>query len=309
MPKLKSVWHYTTADGIREIVRNRVLWATSHRFMNDSQEPTYATTVLSNAGNLARQRLDPAHWARFDNLMAFAARKGLEAFLLCAAREPDLLTVWRGYGSSVPYAIELDAAVDLLPVQQSEAEAHPSPPRRWEVETDEDDDGRPYVVDDPDKVLIESQSWTPVRYKTKTAEERVERIAKLATRESDPLSDAFLPWVNLGGIDLLQLKHPAFKDEREARMIFEVRPRWKFVKHRATRFGLAPYIEVSSADSENQRAINERFVTQPARKLPIRSVHIGPSPIGDESVDALREFMEFHGYPDLPIEKSTTPFR
>lgn len=307
---LSSVWHYTNAEGLRSIVTNNVLWATSHRFMNDSQEPKHATLMLNRAAEDARKTLTPTQTVRFDKLMKFAERNGLEAFLLCAAREPDLLTVWRGYGSSVPYAIELDASVELLPVEQVASDSHPSPPAAWGREViDEDDEGRPIYGEDPDHVRIESKAWTPVQYDSKAALTRVERIAKLARKDPDPLSDALLPWMNLGGIDLLQLKHEAFIDEREARMVIEVHPRWKFVKHRSTRFGLTPYIEVSAVDGENQTASNSRFVTHAAAKLPIRAVHIGPSPLGDESVDALRQFLEFSGYPDLPVLKSATPFR
>jgi hypothetical protein len=306
---LDSVWHYTTAEGLQSIISNRVLWATSHRFMNDSREPKHATAVLRKAADHVRKTLDPTQIDRFDDLMGYAARNGVEAFLLCAATKPDLLTVWRGYGSSVPYAIELDASVELLPVEQVPGDAHPFPPKGWGPDVDFEDDGRPIVGYDPDNTLVETQRWTPVRYDAKEAKRRVQRIAKLAGAESNPLSDALVPWMNLGGIDLLQLKHPAFKDEREARTIFEVHPRWKFVKHRSTRFGLTPYIEVSAADDQNQKAMNERFVTGPARQLPIRAVHIGPSPLGNESVDALREFLEFNGYPDVPIKKSSTPFR
>lgn len=194
-------------------------------------------------------------------------------------------------------------------MEQDNSDEHPFPPRDWEPEPDWDDEGHPIQSYDPDQVLIELQPWTAVRYDKKTATKRVERIAQLASQPPNPLSDALLPWMNLGGIDLLQMKHAAFKDEREARMVFEVRPRWKFVKHRATSFGLTPYIEESAFDHTNQNAANERFVTRPAKQLPIRAVHIGPSPVGDESVDALREFLEFHGYPDLPLAKSTTPFR
>lgn len=308
--KPETVWHYTDSEGLRGIVANNVLWATSHRFMNDSLESKHATLALRNAGDRERETLTDRQSARFDILMRHAERNGLEAFLLCAAVEPDLLTVWRGYGASVSYAIELDARIDLLPVMQVSGDTHPFPPSTWvREEIDRDDDGDPILGPDPDEVRIEFQGWNPVQYDSTTAERRVKRIAKQARQAPDPLSDALLPWMNLGGIDLLQLKHHAFVDEREARMVFEVYPRWKFVKHRSTRFGLTPYIEVSAADEDNQVAANNRFVTKAASRLPIRAVHIGPSPLGDESVDALREFLEFNGYPGMHILKSDTPFR
>jgi hypothetical protein len=308
MSDLDSVWHYTTAEGLFGIITTHRLRATSHRFMNDSQEATYATTVLKKAAASVRDDIPLERAARFDQLMKWAERRRLEAFLLCGSREHDQLTVWRGYGSSVSYAIELDSTVDLLPIEQVQGDAHPHPPTGWEPEFDEDADGQRFIADDPDAVYIESAKWSAVHYETSVAYARVQAIAELATKRPEPLRDVMVPWLNLGGIDLLQLKHPAFADEREARAVFEVHPRWKFVKLRTTRFGLTPYIEVSSATDENQNARNERFVTK-AAKLPIRSVQIGPSPLGDESVDTLREFLEFNGYPDLQVDKSATPFR
>ena len=307
---LESVWHYTTAEGLRGIVQSGVLWATSHRFMNDSEEPRYATNVLRAAAAAVRVDVAEEHRERFDRLMAWSERSQLEAFLLCAALEHDLLTVWRGYGASVPYAIELDAREPLLPVEQVSGDEHPSPPSGWGPEVvDEDERGAPIFAGDPDDLHLERDPWTPVKYDQAEALKRVRHIAELATLKSDPFSDSISPWMNLGGIDLLQLKHPAFMDEREARMVFDVGPRWKFVKHRATRFGLTPYIEVSAVDERNYYEQEWGFVTQPAARRPIKSVHIGPSPLGDESVFALREFLEFNGYPDTPVVKSETPFR
>ncbi len=306
---LDSVWHYTTAEGLQSIVSKNLLWATSHRFMNDSLEPRHATLLLQKAASAIRGTVPVEHQERFDKLMGYAERRGLEVFLLCAALEPDLLTVWRGYGASVPYAIELDASVQLLPVAQTLETSHPYPPTGWGPElVDEDEDDGPVYDVDPDNVRIEIQKWEPVDYDDQVAQTRVEFIAKLARQAPNPLSDALFPWSNLGGIDLLQLKNEAFRDEREARTIFEVSPRWKFVKHRPTRFGLTPYIEVSAVAKNNRREVRDNYLTEPA-KLPIREVHIGPSPLGDESVEAVREFLEFNGYPDVLVKKSTTPFR
>ncbi len=310
MPRLDSVWHYTTADGLRSIVEGGVLWATSHRFMNDSEESSFATKTLQAAADEVRKGVSDEVRARFDDLMKAAERRHLEAFLLCAASEPNLLTVWRGYGSAVPYAIELDSRVDLFPVEQVRGDSHPHPPKGWQPEIiDYDEEGRPIMGPDPDGVRVEKQMWGRVEYDDTLARGRVNSIKALAMNAPHVVADALLPWGTLGQIDLLQLKHPAFIDEREARTVFEVFPRWKFVKYRTSRFGLTPYIEVSPADGTNMYAATDPFVHRPAAKLPIRSVHIGPSPLGEESVSALSEFLEFNGYPDVQIVKSTIPFR
>lgn len=305
---MSSVWHYTSVDGLRGIVENDVLWATSHRFMNDSAEPHYATAVLRGIADTIATSLSVDARGRFDDFMKFAARSGLEAFLLCAAREPDLLTVWRGYGSSVSYAIELDASVPLLPIEQCKGDDHPSPPAGWGPEYEYHDGGERTKIFDPDQTHVESTVWGEVQYDSAIARTRVEHIANLARSEPNDLSDNIVPFANLGGIDLLQLKNAAFADERESRMVFEVSPRWKFVKHRTSRFGLTPYIEVSAATGADVRSARGDYL-RTASKLPIRSVTIGPSPLGPESTDALREYLEFRGYPDVPVARSETPFR
>lgn len=306
---LDRVWHYTDGRGFEGIVTHDVLRATSFRHLNDSQEAEYATTVLQDAADALRERLPESSLARFDDLMGFAQRRNLDLFLLCAAQEPDLLTVWRGYGGQVSYAVELDANVPLLPVQRVRGKRHPNPPKDHVVEWDEDGEGRAFISNDPDRVHIEQVKWAPVQYDTVgIVDERVQRVADIAGRDSDPFNDVFLPWLNLADIELLALKNPAFLDEREARMILEVRPRWKFVHHRDGRYGTTPFIELSAENEENRTHAHDGFLQRPGT-LPIKSVMIGPTPLGDEVLSATEEFLEFNGYPDVTVKRSKIPFR
>lgn len=301
---LDSIWHYTDGRGLEGIVTHGTLRATSFRHLNDSREPDYATRLLQAAAEKRRDAIPAAQRDRFDELMKYAERRGLDLFLLCAARKPDLLTVWRGYGGKVSYAIELDAGVDLLPIQRSEETTHPYPPAGHEIERDEDGS----IIVNPDQLHIEALPWRKVRYDTAGVDGRVDRVAKLASKKGNTLADLLFPWQELADIRMLELKHPAFKDEREARMIVEVNPRWKFVHHYEGRFGVTPFIELSAVDDNNQRYPSDRYLTR-AGTLPIRSVMIGPTPLGDEVIDATREFLEVNGYPDVAVSRSTIPFR
>ncbi len=301
---LKSIWHYTDGRGLAGIVTQGTLRATSFRHLNDSREAEYATSLLRVAAGKRRDSIPGPYRARFDDLMVHAERRGLDLFLLCAARKPDLLTVWRAYGGQVSYAIELDATVELLPVQRFKETAHPHPPAGQRLEYDEEGN----IVYDPDQLHIEAVPWRKVRYDAAGVDGRVDRIAKLAEKPPHPLTDIFLPWHELADIKMLELKHPAFKDEREARMIVEVAPRWKFVHHYDGRFGVTPFIELSAVNDGNQKWANDRYLTE-AGTLPIRSVMIGPTPLGDEVIAATREFLEVNGYPDVDVSRSTVPFR
>lgn len=304
---LTSVWHYTNGAGFHGLVTRHVLWATSFRHLNDSHESDYATTVLRKAAEELRPSIPRASQARFDELMRTAERRGLDLFLLCAARKPNLLTVWRGYGGEVSYAVELDTRVPLLPVERIAGDEHPFPPGGHEVQYDEDDDGRP-IAFNPDSVLIENAGWLSVLYNTSGVESRVQLIGDLAMRRPNMTADILGPWAILRDINLLQFKNPDFKDEREARMIYEVHPRWKFVHHRDGRFGVTPYIQVSAAPEAARNSPYDNFVPEPGR-LPIRSVMIGPTPLGLEIVDSTKEFLEFNGYPDVEVTKSEIPYR
>ncbi|WP_433585819.1 hypothetical protein [Microbacterium hydrocarbonoxydans] len=289
------------------MVSNDVLWATSFRHLNDSQEADYATSVLQAKAEQIRSGLPEADHERFDKLTRLSGRRELQLFLLCAAQESNLLSVWRGYGGEISYAVELDGRVPLLPVRLREGSTHPSPPKGYEPEWDEFD-GQRFKIDDPDGHRVEYTEWLPVRYDTRGVKARVKRIAGLAQREPDTFRDAVLPYMNFHDIRMMEFKNPDFRDEREARMIFDVHPRWMFVAHRHGKYGVTPYIHVSAESEDNRKTPYSSWLQSPG-KLPIRSVTLGPTPLGDEAVEATREFLEFNGYPDVKVNRSLIPFR
>lgn len=184
---------------------------------------------------------------------------------------------------------------------------HPFPPHGWEVELDDTADGQFFPIVDPDRTHLEITEWLDVRYDAEDAEDRMKVIAELATAEPNNVTDLTTPWFQLGDIRLLQLKNPDFRDEREARMIFDVAPRWMFVHHRSGTFGITPYIEVSADSGTNKTHARDSFLRE-AGRLPILSVTIGPTPLGDEAIASTREFLEFNRYPDVPSTRAPSRF-
>jgi len=109
------LYHYTTVDGLKGIIENNEIWATSAYYMNDSAEILYGYRVL----HLALES-----WLKDKNLSDDSIGRGLaESFirhfghdalqrnvvtpiyLTCFCEDGNLLSQWRAYGSSSGYNI------------------------------------------------------------------------------------------------------------------------------------------------------------------------------------------------------------
>lgn len=98
-------------------------------------------------------------------------------------------------------------------------------------------------------------------------------------------------------------KDNAFVDERELRIILELNPSWKFVKHRPTRYGVTPYVDLATSNGDE-------FVPARARELlPIRHIKIGPSSDPLTAERALRRCLDNNGYGAVDISVSVIPYR
>jgi len=313
-----QAWHYTTAEGLLGIVTNNRLWATSAAYMNDRDEIRAGREALNQALNERQPELET--W-QVDQLAAMGIHNDptpMEVFLLSAALDGDLLTLWRSYGAGgeAEYAIELDPMIPLWPVRQSEANSHPEPaPPEWpEIEYVEAESGRFVEVYNPDDPSVDGSGWGKVEYLVDTSAavqaELDSIIASLVKREDNRRYVMFSNY--LIGLDpTIFFKQPGFDDEREVRATWRVDPWWRFVLYRSGRFGLAPYIEVAALKSgyPNGYPYSQGIANEEIGRLPIRSIRIGPTRAGDEAEQTLRAFLNAHGYGDVQILRSSTPYR
>ena len=115
MPANGLLHHYTTADGLKGIIENNQLWATSAYFLNDSAEITYGYGVL-------KEVLDDwlAKNPRPEGSVTLGLARGLYRFfgedllnrnmirpiyLACFCEDDNLLSQWRTYGQSGGYSL------------------------------------------------------------------------------------------------------------------------------------------------------------------------------------------------------------
>ncbi|GAA4678401.1 hypothetical protein [Frondihabitans cladoniiphilus] len=314
----QQAWHYTTAAGLLSIIGRSRLWATSAAFMNDRDEILIGRHALQAAID---NHVPPLEKWQLDQLSRLGVMKEGDAhrvFLLCAALDGDALTLWRSYGvgSEAEYAIELDATVALLPVEQNDLDFHPEPaPPGWGDDAkDFDDEGRAITTYDVDQGVAYGGDWGNVDYldvKSFAARDLLENLLR-GMKKPKPghrTIPFFLDF--LAGPDpTVMFKHPGVSDEVEVRATWAVQPWWRFVLYRAGRFGITPYIEVASkAESVGQIGYENFLRTDQVGRLPIRSIRIGPTGAADIAEKSLRAFLDANGYGDVRIERSSTPYR
>lgn len=117
------LYHYTDAGGLIGIIQSRGIWATDAEFLNDAQELRYGRAELQDALTQRSAEIspsDPSDALSYSaaTIMSSAAQAltrssealrphdpGHAAYVSCFCEARDLLSQWRGYGTSGGFAI------------------------------------------------------------------------------------------------------------------------------------------------------------------------------------------------------------
>ncbi|MDU8359963.1 hypothetical protein [Pseudomonas syringae group sp. J309-1] len=116
-----SLYHYTDASAVLSIVKERELWLTDIRFMNDAEETLDGVKYVMEAVKSLPLMADEHSKRALDILLRFTAQDVAEglmdehSFISSFSRTGDHLVQWRSYGL---YAIEFDDSLmhDLSPI-------------------------------------------------------------------------------------------------------------------------------------------------------------------------------------------------
>lgn len=314
----RSLFHYTTADGLVGILENQSLFATHSEFLNDSSEcksilavllPRVEAELREVVPLLVERRLfhpsiltdngDEIYRQEAENMLQALPSAGnhtapyfISSFCI---HEPDtsaytqgLLSQWRGYGRG-GFAIEFDEhTLDRLNVEENES-------RRYQgIITDQ----VTYQNHD-DRVKNEYFSgFAGALLKNLFPKLSDQLDAILGPKTTDDFARPFLSIAPF-------LKDPSFEEENEYRIVALCnRPNIKDesdhrsakpIRFRTKASGqLVPYV-----------ALYEELKT----KLPIKSIIIGPHPHQSSQQMALEILLEKAGFTDVAIRLSSIPFR
>ena len=98
-------------------------------------------------------------------------------------------------------------------------------------------------------------------------------------------------------------KNPDFREEQERRLIFTPHPKARpSPRFRSRRGLLVPYYSLRELSQQ-------AGVPNPAFRLPIKSLLIGPSPHRELNMQSARLMLDKNGYEHVPVMASPTPYR
>lgn len=277
----KSLFHYTSTQGLLGILQYKALWATERRFLNDSSEVVYGTDLLKS---ICSEQLDKERCAEarqvLDLFLKAEAGQPERSFISCFCDDGNLLNQWRVYAGQGGYSLEFGTAGFVI-------------------------DPRSKDVPSPARVLL------PVVYDPDTQQSLLRRrvvaicnaICEVAPgaqgNESNELIEKGLRALLSSTNRLLsQFKDPAFKVESEWRLLNCDENADRFIQFRAGAYGLTPYISFD---------ISVEGTT--GNTLPLRSITLGPTRHAENSEWAIRELLRKYDYPEVQVKHSRLPVR
>jgi hypothetical protein len=304
-PKGGLLYHYTTAEGLKGIIEQEELWATSAYYLNDSAEILYGYRLLRFAIETwlkqANPPADSISRGLAESLQLFLGNDALERniitpiYLTCFCEEGNLLSQWRAYGSSGGYNIGFKVPMEGI-VYGLKPEPRVYTARCVKVEYDRDKQVQ--------RILDILNALMPILD---------ERPVTEAARNIDPTSP--LGFSKLSSIlqEMLVEESIGFKDA-----VFAVEQEWRFVVRsrellkqglddgdhtklpihfRTARGQLLPFIKFEPSGAAMP-------LIGDGKKLPIASVNCGPGRDRISAWMAVRYLLDSKGYKAVRVEHS-----
>lgn len=252
-----QLYHYTSIDSLLSIIKDKTLWATELRYLNDSEEFRYFAELMSQKTLLYDARGNEAEIDAVSQLQSWIRGwfvDGALVFVTSFTENGNVLSQWRGYcehGKGVSLGFDPSAIV----------------------------------------TCADQASFKLGRciYDTKChhdlAMEVVQRLVKAALANGPDvtkhISQSYYSTFESASAEIIRIaaltKHPAFKEEEEWRCVSE--PVRNYVEapieYRAGRSSLVPYIRFPLP------VINDA--------LAIQTAFVGPSPSPDLALNGIAQ--------------------
>ena len=276
--------HYTSAEAAISIIDKQQLWLRHITLMNDFSEFSYGVEKVSTWGHINRNALDQLSqkFLNFDFFRMFSfvdqsfwQNVKFNTYALSLSEHPieendhGRLSMWRSYGKSGGVALVMKP--NFINQDDMNSSVYPLPARYWTMEK---------VTHFFDGLLVSMQSY--LASKSSVGPEDVQNI-----------SYQFL-------LLLCSLKHPAFTEERE----------WRLVAN-TERLGTG----LISESLENIRGIPQKilkFDISNSQKYNLSNmlerVIVGPHPAAKEIAEAIETKLSMNNF-SSPVILSDIPFR
>jgi len=311
-----SLFHYTDANGLLGIIKSRMLWATHFQYLNDSSEFIYASGLMKEViAETAEGALPGSPRGRLRHTILEDRDKkedsdesgnlAEEQYVACFSERGDGLSQWRGYGKSIggyslgfPFAHlgAIEQAINLKQVDQT------------------------FDSDNPQITAELFRCWYDKPAQKQLIREAFEMAANHCESRGEDLQDAEVAALARAILRPVSraYKDPAFEDEREWRLVIEIRRPPGGVSYS---YGTSVDFELgkTSANTKHEIAVEFRggeftlipYVTVPLTvdgSIGIAEVVVGPTPLPEIAREAAIRYFRHH-MPQVRVLPSEIPFR
>lgn len=263
-----TIWHYTSAEGVVGILREKAFWASSVEMLNDADELKYGVARIEKAW---RDRVEAGNelqaiteWltharAKFD------AFERSDSFVLSASKDGKSHNQFLTYGGY---------AIGLFPDMRLTKQAAPTVPPGSYQATGAFDTG-----------------WRPVLYEEEAQRAHIESLFDILSELAEVQGGStHIPDVYGAAVECIlraavYMKHPNFASEQEVRLYGRSLSTNADIDLHIGRFGVVPHLLIRANEySDENRA-----------PLPIHRIHLGPGLLQPQSAKrglevALRAF-------------------
>jgi len=284
--------HYSTLQGLLGIVDSGGLFLSDARFVNDASEGSYGRDVfLSRLKACAGKKAILGAPEVFENTLRAYERRDDGAwnqyqldhsYVASFCTDGDLLSQWRAYAASAGAGCSIGFRTEDLV-------------GRAAISTNAKDTGPSNTGQLSLQRVIYQQGEQEV-----FVDALLSRILEAAAADHHPSRWRYLADIIVASLVpavVSRLKHPAFADEKEWRLVWRARPGLRF---RVDRRGLVPYLLCRfSDDSHSHWGLP-----------PIAEIRIGPSDSARLTKTAVVELLRARGFPEeTAVLQSTIPLR
>ena len=265
------LFHYTSAAGLLGILKDRGIWATDIRYLNDSREYFYALEVLREAIEIRKGSAKPKYLIALLEMLEdrLSQEHSTEIFISSFTENPDQLSQWRAYcaphgGFAVGFSSKR-----LVPATTGAC---------WMVRCQYDEGEQRELAETLIDLVID-----PVEAELRS--DNREQIFKDAYRRFTRLLHLLAP----------AMKDPSFAEEQEWRLVIpgdsiQVSPRFRISRSMLIPYHLHP---LASQDEP----------------LPIEKVIVGPTPHERLAVRATEILFSENRLNAANVVASAIPFR
>lgn len=279
----ETLYHYTSADGLRGIVCSGKLWATSAYHLNDSSEFLYGLQLAQSVLLNLKEERDSEYGAFFEGLRnSLTIQKDFVRFyVVCFCKEGNLLSMWRSYGSR-GYCLGIKSAgvaSRCIPFSIFTINACDPTISLTQIEYD------PSKQEEIIRLLVN---------------ESLELYDELVRKDRREIGQLTAEVAHAILLRLASFKDPAFREEQEWRVLkrFAVGLDSKEVLFRTANGVIVPYVELDVFREQRKDS-----------KLPLEIIRYGPSAPELATEEAIKLLLFSTGYGDVKIERSGIPLR